>query len=143
MIEVYTKSHCRSSRKALKLLEISGVCYEHKNVSSIKEKEFLKILKMTENVQDIIVIPRVKYNVDDLTLKQLYKAFEEDNFIIKTPLIIYNNKVLSIGYNLEKICRFIEKELGYVPDELKEMIKQQIENFQIGGKSQKKKGKIK
>ena len=34
MIEVYTKAHCRSSRKALKLLEISGVCYERKNVSS-------------------------------------------------------------------------------------------------------------
>ena len=141
MIEVYTKSHCRSSRKALKLLEISGVCYECKNVSSIKEKEFFKILKMTENVQDIIVIPRIKYNVDDLTLKQLYKAFREDNYILKTPLIIYNNKVLMIGYNLEKICRLIEKEIGYLPDELQEMIKQQIENFQIGGRTPKKKGK--
>lgn len=113
MIEVYTKSHCRSSRKVLKLLKILGVCYERKNVSTIKEKEFFKILKMTENVKDIIVIPRIKYNVDDLTLKQLYRAFKEDNFIIKTPLIIYNNKVLSIGYNLEKICRLIEKEIGY------------------------------
>ena len=109
MIEVYTKAHCRSSRKALKLLKISGVCYEHKNVSSIQEKEFFKILKMTDNVHDIIVIPRIKYNVDDLTLKQLYKVFEEDNFIIKTPLIIYNNKVLSIGYNLEKYADSLKK----------------------------------
>lgn len=141
MIEVYTKLHCKSSKKALKLLEISGVCYEQKSVSSITFRKFLKIIKMTENVQDIIVIPRIKYNVDDLTLKQLYKEFKEDNYILKTPLIIYNNKVLSIGYNLEKICRFIEKELGYIPYELQEMIKQQTENCQISGKSPKKKGK--
>lgn len=138
MIEIYTKAHCRSSRKAVKILQLSGAQFERKNVSSITENQFLKILKMTENVHDIIVSKRVNINIDDLTLKQLYRMFKEDNFIIKTPLIVYNRKVLHIGYELESLCRFIERDIGYLPDNLKEMVNQQTETYRKLGKTEKK-----
>lgn len=138
MIEIYTKAHCRSSRKAVKILQVSGAQFERKNVSGITEKEFLKILKMTENVHDIIVSKRVNINIDNLTLRQLYRMFKEDNFIIKTPLIVYNRKVLHIGYELESLCRFIERDIGYLPDNLKEMVNQQTETYRKLGKTEKK-----
>lgn len=138
MIEIYTKAHCRSSRKAVKILQVSGAQFERKNVSSITEKEFLKILKMTENVHDIIVSKRVNINIDNLTLRQLYRMFNEDNFIIKTPLIVYNRKVLHIGYELESLCRFIERDIGYLPDNLKEMMDSQTETYRKLGKTEKK-----
>lgn len=138
MIEIYTKAHCRSSRKAVKILQVSGAQFERKDVSSITEKEFLKILKMTENVHDIIVSKRVNINIDNLTLRQLYRMFKEDNFIIKTPLIVYNRKVLHIGYDLESLCRFVEREIGYIPNNLKEMMDSQTQTYQNTGKIEKK-----
>lgn len=141
MIEIYTKAACRSSIKAVKILQVSGAQFERKNVSSITENEFLKILKMTENVHDIIVESRVNTNIDDWTLKQLYKTFEQDRYIIRTPLIIYNSKVLHIGYDLESLCRFVEREIGYTPDNLKEMMDSQTQMHRnIGKKNVRKKG---
>lgn len=141
MIEIYTKANCRSSKKAVKILQVSGAQFERKSVSSITENEFLKILKMTENVHDIIVESRVNTNIDDLTLKQLYRTFEQDKYIIRTPLIIYNSKVLHIGYDLESLCRFVEREIGYTPDNLKEMMDSQTQMHRnIGKKNVRKKG---
>lgn len=141
MIEIYTKAACRSSIKAVKILQVSGAQFERKSVSSITENEFLKILKMTENVHDIIVDSRVNTNIDDWTLKQLYRTFEQDRYIIRTPLIIYNSKVLHIGYDLESLCRFVEREIGYTPDNLKEMMDSQTQMHRnIGKKNVRKKG---
>lgn len=141
MIEIYTKAACRSSIKAVKILQVSGAQFERKSVSSITENEFLKILKMTENVHDIIVESRVNTDIDDWTLKQLYKTFEQDRYIIRTPLIIYNSKVLHIGYDLESLCRFVEREIGYTPDNLKEMMDSQTQMHRnIGKKNVRKKG---
>lgn len=138
MIEIYTKAWCTSSRKAVKILQVSGAQFERKSVSSITENEFLNLLKMTENVHDIIVDSRVNTNIDDWTLKQLYRTFEQDRYIIRTPLIIYNSKVLHIGYDLESLCRFIERDIGYIPDNLKEMMNSQTQIYQNNGKIKKK-----
>ena len=72
-------------------------------------------------------------------LKQLYKTFEQDKYIIRTPLIVYNRKVLHIGYALESLCRFVEREIGYIPDNLKEMMDSQTQIYQNAGKIEKKK----
>ncbi len=138
MIEIYTKAPCRSSRKAVKILQASGVQFKRISVTTINEEEFLNLLKMTENVHDIIVESRVNTNIDDLTLKQLYKTFEQDKYIIRTPLIVYNRKVLHIGYELESLCRFVEREIGYIPDNLKEMMDSQTQTCQNAGKMKKK-----
>ena len=138
MIEIYTKAPCKNSRKAVKILQASGVQFERISVTAINEKEFLNLLKMTENVHDIIVESRVNTNIDDLTLKQLYRTFEQDKYIIRTPLIVYNRKLLHIGYDLESLCRFIERDIGYIPDNLKEMMDSQTQIYQNAGKIEKK-----
>ena len=128
-------------KKAVKILQVSGVQFKRISVTTINEEEFLNLLKMTENVHDIIVDSRVNTNIDDLTLKQLYKTFEKDKYIIRTPLIVYDSKVLHIGYDLESLCRFIERDMGYLPDNLKEMMDSQTQMYRnIGKKNVRKKG---
>ncbi len=138
MIEIYTKAHCRSSRKAVKILQASGVQFKRISVTTINEEEFLNLLKMTENVHDIIVESRINTDIDDLTLKQLYKKFEQDKYILRTPLIVYNRKVLHIGYGLEYLCRFVEREIGYIPDNLKEMMDSRTQTYRNTNKIKKK-----
>lgn len=118
MITIYTTSSCSSCRKAKKWLSDHEIPYNEVNlfVKELSVDELAYILQRTENgTEDIIskkskVISSGEYDVDSMTLNELYEFLIEHPSALRRPILI-DDRHFQVGYNGDEIRAFIPREL--------------------------------
>ena len=123
MLKIYTISSNQETKEAERWL------YAHKvkfiEVDLLKElvstEEILRIVSLTEHgVEEIIETEtrpytRLNLNLKDLKLEDFMELLEENATLLKVPLML-DEKQLQIGFDEDKIQRFLEKPSKKVTD---------------------------
>ncbi|MDB7635011.1 Spx/MgsR family RNA polymerase-binding regulatory protein [Lactococcus garvieae] len=123
MLKIYTISSNQETKEAERWL------YAHKvkfiEVDLLKElvstEEILRIVSLTEHgVEEIIETEtrpytRLNLNFKDLKLEDFMELLEENATLLKVPLML-DEKQLQIGFDEDKIQRFLEKPSKKVTD---------------------------
>ncbi|MCA9746281.1 MAG: Spx/MgsR family RNA polymerase-binding regulatory protein [Lactococcus sp.] len=123
MLKIYTIS----SNQEIKAVE--SWLYAHKvkfvEVDLLKElvstEEILRIVSLTEHgVEEIIATEtraytRLNLNFNDLKLEDFMELLEENATLLKVPLML-DEKQLQIGFDEDKMQRFLEKPSKKVTD---------------------------
>ena len=123
MLKIYTISSNQETKEAERWL------YAHKvkfiEVDLLKElvstEEILRIVSLTEHgVEEIIATEtraytRLNLNFKDLKLEDFMELLEENATLLKVPLML-DEKQLQIGFDEDKMQRFLEKPSKKVTD---------------------------
>ncbi|GAB7389987.1 Spx/MgsR family RNA polymerase-binding regulatory protein [Lactococcus garvieae] len=123
MLKIYTISSNQETKEAERWL------YAHKvkfiEVDLLKElvstEEILRIVSLTEHgVEEIIetetrAYTRLNLNFKDLKLEDFMELLEENATLLKVPLML-DEKQLQIGFDEDKMQRFLEKPSKKVTD---------------------------
>lgn len=123
MLKIYTISSNQETKEAERWL------YAHKvkfiEVDLLKElvstEEILRIVSLTEHgVEEIIETEtrpytRLNLNFKDLKLEDFMELLEENATLLKVPLML-DEKQLQIGFDEDKMQRFLEKPSKKVTD---------------------------
>lgn len=123
MLKIYTISSNQETKEAERWL------YAHKvkfiEVDLLKElvstEEILRIVSLTEHgVEEIIATEtraytRLNLNFNDLKLEDFMELLEENATLLKVPLML-DEKQLQIGFDEDKMQRFLEKPSKKVTD---------------------------
>lgn len=123
MLKIYTISSNQETKEAERWL------YAHKvkfiEVDLLKElvstEEILRIVSLTEHgVEEIIETEtrpytRLNLNFKDLKLEGFMELLEENATLLKVPLML-DEKQLQIGFDEDKMQRFLEKPSKKVTD---------------------------
>lgn len=123
MIKIYTISSNQETKEAERWL------YAHKvkfiEVDLLKElvstEEILRIVSLTEHgVEEIVetetrAYTRLNLNFKDLKLEDFMELLEENATLLKVPLML-DEKQLQIGFDEDKMQRFLEKPSKKVTD---------------------------
>lgn len=123
MLKIYTISSNQETKEAERWL------YAHKvkfiEVDLLKElvstEEILRIVSLTEHgVEEIIETEtrpytRLNLNIKDLKLEDFMELLEENATLLKVPLML-DEKQLQIGFDEDKMQRFLEKPSKKVTD---------------------------
>ncbi len=123
MLKIYTISSNQETKEAERWL------YAHKvkfiEVDLLKElvstEEILRIVSLTEHgVEEIIATETRAYtrwnlNFNDLKLEDFMELLEENATLLKVPLM-FDEKQLQIGFDEDKMQRFLEKPSKKVTD---------------------------
>ena len=123
MLKIYTISSNQETKEAERWL------YAHKvkfiEVDLLKEQvsteEILRIVSLTEHgVEEIVetetrAYTRLNLNFKDLKLEDFMELLEENATLLKVPLML-DEKQLQIGFDEEKMQRFLEKPSKKVTD---------------------------
>ncbi|WP_341779800.1 transcriptional regulator Spx [Levilactobacillus sp. HBUAS70063] len=118
MINLYIAPSSASSRKARAWLKAHDIAFNERNIKSkpLNAAEVKQILRLTENgSEDIIstrsnVFKELHVDLDSLSVSQLVDLVVKYPDLIKRP-IIFDDKRLEVGYNEEKIRRFLPREV--------------------------------
>ncbi|MFQ6324087.1 ArsC/Spx/MgsR family protein [Lactococcus garvieae] len=117
MIHLYYRQRCSSSLKAIQRFKRYGldVCVQPSD--KISREELITVLTATDKgISSLIKHSRNLSNEDmakirmikTMTFNQAIDYIKKNPTLLKSPIIIENNKVL-IGYNLEQIRIFLPK----------------------------------
>ena len=123
MLKIYTISSNQETKEAERWL------YAHKvkfiEVDLLKElvstEEILRIVSLTEHgVEEIVetetrAYTRLNLNFKDLKLEDFTELIEENATLMKVPLML-DEKQLQIGFDEDKMQRFLEKPSKKVTD---------------------------
>jgi regulatory protein spx len=123
MLKIYTISSNQETKEAERWL------YAHKvkfiEVDLLKEQvsteEILRIVSLTEHgVEEIVetetrAYTRLNLNFKDLKLEDFMELLEENATLLKVPLML-DEKQLQIGFDEDKMQRFLEKPSKKVAD---------------------------
>ena len=123
MLKIYTISSNQETKEAERWL------YAHKvkfiEVDLLKElvstEEILRIVSLTEHeVEEIVetetrAYTRLNLNFKDLKLEDFMELLEENATLLKVPLML-DEKQLQIGFDEDKMQRFLEKPSKKVTD---------------------------
>lgn len=123
MLKIYTISSNQETKEAERWL------YAHKvkfiEVDLLKElvstEEILRIVSLTEHgVEEIVetetrAYTRLNLNFKDLKLEDFMELLEENATLLKVPLVL-DEKQLQIGFDEDKMQRFLEKPSKKVTD---------------------------
>lgn len=123
MLKIYTISSNQETKEAERWL------YAHKvkfiEVDLLKElvstEEILRIVSLTEHgVEEIVetetrAYTRLNLNFKDLKLEDFTELLEENATLLKVPLML-DEKQLQIGFDEDKMQRFLEKPSKKVTD---------------------------
>lgn len=123
MLKIYTISSNQETKEAERWL------YAHKvkfiEVDLLKElvstEEILRIVSLTEHgVEEIVetetrAYTRLNLNFKDLKLEDFMELLEENATLLKVPLML-DEKQLQIGFDEDKMQRFLEKPSNKVTD---------------------------
>lgn len=123
MLKIYTISSNQETKEAERWL------YAHKvkfiEVDLLKElvstEEILRIVSLTEHgVEEIVetetrAYRRLNLNFKDLKLEDFMELLEENATLLKVPLML-DEKQLQIGFDEDKMQRFLEKPSKKVTD---------------------------
>ncbi|MFK4944062.1 Spx/MgsR family RNA polymerase-binding regulatory protein [Lactococcus garvieae] len=123
MLKIYTISSNQETKEAERWL------YAHKvkfiEVDLLKEQvsteEILRIVSLTEHgVEEIVetetrAYTRLNLNFKDLKLEDFMELLEENATLLKVPLML-DEKQLQIGFDEDKMQRFLEKPSKKVTD---------------------------
>uniref|UniRef100_UPI00359C982B Spx/MgsR family RNA polymerase-binding regulatory protein n=1 Tax=Lactococcus garvieae TaxID=1363 RepID=UPI00359C982B len=123
MLKIYTISSNQETKEAERWL------YAHKvkfiEVDILKElvstEEILRIVSLTEHgVEEIVetetrAYTRLNLNFKDLKLEDFMELLEENATLLKVPLML-DEKQLQIGFDEDKMQRFLEKSSKKVTD---------------------------
>lgn len=123
MLKIYTISSNQETKEAERWL------YAHKvkfiEVDLLKEQvsteEILRIVSLTEHgVEEIVetetrAYTRLNLNFKDLKLEDFMELLEENATLLKVPLML-DEKQLQIGFDEDKMQRFLEKPSKEVTD---------------------------
>lgn len=118
MIQLYTSPSCTSCRKAKSWLGEYELDYEERNIfkEPLTNDELKEILSLTENGTEDIISSRSKafkelnIDVDELTLKELFKLVQDNPDILRRPILI-DDKRIQVGYNADEIRRFLPRKV--------------------------------
>lgn len=118
MITLYVSPSCTSCRKARAWLEEQNLEFVEKNIyhEPLTQDEIKKILSLTEEGTEEIISYRSQayqelgMDIEDLTMKELLKLFQETPSLIRRPIIM-DDRRLQIGYNEEEIRCFLPREV--------------------------------
>lgn len=116
MMTLFLSTSCTSCRRARKWLDDHNMQYVERDM--IKEpptmEELQEILSRTENGTEDIISTRSKafkdlgIDINDLTMKKLYKIIHENPNILKKPIIL-DEKRIQIGYHEDEIRKFVSR----------------------------------
>lgn len=123
MLKIYTISSNQETKEAERWL------YAHKvkfiEVDLLKElvstEEILRIVSLTEHgIEEIVetetrAYTRLNLNFKDLKLEDFMELLEENATLLKVPLML-DEKQLQIGFDEDKMQRFLEKPSKKVTD---------------------------
>lgn len=123
MLKIYTISSNQETKA------VESWLYAHKvkfvEVDLLKElvstEEILRIVSLTEHgVEEIIATEtradtRLNLNFNDLKLEDFMELLEENATLLKVPLML-DEKQLQIGFDEDKMQRFLEKPSKKVTD---------------------------
>ncbi|MFK4911719.1 Spx/MgsR family RNA polymerase-binding regulatory protein [Lactococcus petauri] len=123
MLKIYTISSHQETKA------VESWLYAHKvkfvEVDLLKElvstEEILRIVSLTEHgVEEIIATEtraytRLNLNFNDLKLEDFMELLEENATLLKVPLML-DEKQLQIGFDEDKMQRFLEKPSKKVTD---------------------------
>lgn len=123
MLKIYTISSNQETKEAERWL------YAHKvkfiEVDLLKElvstEEILRIVSLTEHgVEEIVetetrAYTRLNLNFKDLKLEDFMELLEENATLLKVPLML-DEKQLQIGFDEDKMQRFLEKPSKKITD---------------------------
>ena len=123
MLKIYTISSNQETKA------VENWLYAHKvkfvEVDLLKElvstEEILRIVSLTEHgVEEIIATEtraytRLNLNFNDLKLEDFMELLEENATLLKVPLML-DEKQLQIGFDEDKMQRFLEKPSKKVTD---------------------------
>ena len=118
MVTLYTSPSCTSCRKAKAWLQENGIPFKERNIFSepLNIDEIKNILRMTEDGTEDIISKRSKaysklnVDLDELPMKQLYKLISKNPGLLRRPIIV-DEKRLQVGYNEDKIRRFLPRQV--------------------------------
>ncbi|MEY8292005.1 transcriptional regulator Spx [Carnobacteriaceae bacterium 52-44] len=118
MIIIYLSPSCTSCRKAYAWLEEYNIPFIERNI--IKEpptkKELENILSLTAKGTEEIVstrskaFRRLKVNIDEMSLQELYELIYNHPEILRKPIIIDRRRI-QVGYNESEIRQFVPKKV--------------------------------
>ena len=117
MIEVYYRSNCGSSRRALEWFQSYNIEVQKYKITSLNKKDLFKLLKLSDGGIEGII--KKSQNNDFKTNKKLISLMEmtfndalyfliSHPGLLRTP-IIFDDRKCMIGYNSEEIRCFIPK----------------------------------
>ncbi|KGP70884.1 transcriptional regulator SpxA [Pontibacillus yanchengensis] len=118
MITVYLSPSCTSCRKAKAWLDEHNLEYEERNIFSqpLSIEEIKGIIRMTEDGTKEIISERSKVfqnldvDLEDLSMRDLYKLIEDNPSILKRPIIL-DEKRMQVGFNEDEIRSFLPRKV--------------------------------
>ncbi|WP_270345256.1 Spx/MgsR family RNA polymerase-binding regulatory protein [Lactococcus petauri] len=123
MLKIYTISSNQETKAVESWLYVHKVKFVE--VDLLKElvstEEILRIVSLTEHgVEEIIATEtraytRLNLNFNDLKLEDFMELLEENATLLKVPLML-DEKQLQIGFDEDKMQRFLEKPSKKVTD---------------------------
>lgn len=112
MLKIYTKKNCNSSKKAILWLDNFEIYHEHLMITQISRKDFFKILSLTENGVDDLLIKSISKRkgelkiINQMTVGEAWIFLKMNPELCRSPILIENNKIL-IGWYIENIRQFL------------------------------------
>lgn len=118
MLNLYTSPSCTSCRKAKAWLKEHDISFKERNIfaNPLNKEEIMQVLRMTENGTEEIISTRsrtfqnLKINLDDLSIDQLIDLVEKNPSLLRRPIIMEDRR-LQVGYNEDKIRRFLPRKV--------------------------------
>ena len=123
MLKIYTISSNQETKEAESWLYAHSVKFVEVDVLKdlVSTEEILRIVSLTENgIEEIIstetrAYRRLNLNFNDLRLEDFMELNEENATLLKVPLML-DEKQLQIGFDEDKMQRFLEKPSKKVTD---------------------------
>lgn len=123
MLKIYTISSNQETKEAEHWLYAHKVKFVEVDVlkERVSTEEILRIVSLTEHgVEEIIATEtraytRLNLNFNDLKLEDFMELLEENATLLKVPLML-DEKQLHIGFDEDKMQRFLEKPSKKITD---------------------------
>ncbi|MFK4963189.1 Spx/MgsR family RNA polymerase-binding regulatory protein [Lactococcus formosensis] len=123
MLKIYTISSNQETKEAEHWLYAHKVKFVEVDVlkERVSTEEILRIVSLTEHgVEEIIATEtraytRLNLNFNDLKLEDFVELLEENATLLKVPLML-DEKQLQIGFDEDKMQRFLEKPSKKITD---------------------------
>ncbi|MCH1723151.1 Spx/MgsR family RNA polymerase-binding regulatory protein [Lactococcus formosensis] len=123
MLKIYTISSNQETKEAEHWLYAHKVKFVEVDVlkERVSTEEILRIVSLTEHgVEEIIATEtraytRLNLNFNDLKLEDFMELLEENATLLKVPLML-DEKQLQIGFDEDKMQRFLEKPSKKITD---------------------------
>ena len=116
MLTIFMKTNCSSSREARMWLDGFSISYKMKSIRSITREELVKILSLTENGFEDILIRSNTARAKHVRAFIYRKSFNEAvDFLIgnpeflRAPIVLDKNKI-QVGFTKSQMRIFIPRE---------------------------------